>query len=462
MLACLAQACHPLVDPDTLRPALMAVVDRFVSDRSRPEVMAVGLNAVREICARTPLVMDATLLSDLLMYVKHRDKPVATAARSLLNLYRVLDPTLLHKTQRGREAAMAGAEPLRYGESTTVDGVENINLLARYREHGEQFPFIGDDVDGEAGEELADDQDDGSADASELSQEEGDDGEDDGISFDEDDDGNEAPADDDEDVDVDDNDDVDDDNDDGDDDGDDVNDDNDANDAQDDEHEPLAESDATTPPNKKRTSSAARLDAMRILSDRDYADLERAVEVARDAGSNAIKRKRMVEVEEEIGPLNAPIDKSVLEKGLKVAMSKEERQLKYGVRFDLRVFLFVCLLFVLSLSSNVCVLSHPFPSHSRKRNVRNDVPCMAWARVSRVVARRTSRKSTPRRVCSHAMVRVHDSNTTRRTRQRSVSATTRTVANIVKLLLLVLVERAAVVRSRASTQRDILSPGVAI
>jgi hypothetical protein len=62
VLAVLAQACHRLVDPDVLRPALMyfvchlslsivvnhffslfrAVVDRFVSDKSRPEVMSVG------------------------------------------------------------------------------------------------------------------------------------------------------------------------------------------------------------------------------------------------------------------------------------------------------------------------------------------------------------------------------------------------------------------------------------
>jgi protein SDA1 len=337
ILACLAQACHSLVDPETLRPALNAVVDRFVSDRSRPEVMAVGLNAVREICARTPLVMDATLLSDLIMYVKHRDKPVALAARSLLNLYRVLDPALLHKSQRGREAAIAGVEPLRYGETTTADGVENINLLARYREHGEQFPFM-------AGDGNNGDDDDG--DASELSQDEGGDDDDDGISFDDEHDGVDVEGDNDEELEeiVDgEEDDEDEDEEEGedehdehDDDDDDDDDDNDDVEVEDDEDDNNNAADATS---KKRTSSVARLDAVRILSDKDFADLERAVEVARDAGSNAIKRKRLMEVEDEIGPLNAPIDKSVLEKGLKVAMSKEERRLKFGVRIAFCVLL---------------------------------------------------------------------------------------------------------------------------
>jgi protein SDA1 len=326
----LAQACHALVDPDTLRPALMAVVDRFVSDRSRPEVMAVGLNAVREICARTPLVMDATLLSDLLMYVKHRDKPVATAARSLLNLYRVLDPSLLHKSQRGREAAMAGAAPLRYGESTTADGVENINLLARYREHGEQFPYVagdGNDVDDE----------DQSVDASELSHDEGAGDDDDGISFEdenEDDvevEGDEGEEQEEEEEEEEDDDDEEQQEEQEDDDDDDDEDEVDVDDEDDDAVDNVDDNADDVMTSKKRTSSAARLDAVRILSDSDFADLERAVEVARDAGSNAVKRKRMVEVEDEIGPLNAPIDKSVLEKGLKVAMTKEERQAKFGV-----------------------------------------------------------------------------------------------------------------------------------
>lgn len=46
--------------------------------------MAIGLNAVREICARTPLVMDATLLSDLVAYANDRNKGVAVRSPLLV------------------------------------------------------------------------------------------------------------------------------------------------------------------------------------------------------------------------------------------------------------------------------------------------------------------------------------------------------------------------------------------
>ena len=57
-----AQACHELVPPDALAPVLRQLVDAFVTDRARPEVMTLGLKTVRELCARTPLVMTPELL----------------------------------------------------------------------------------------------------------------------------------------------------------------------------------------------------------------------------------------------------------------------------------------------------------------------------------------------------------------------------------------------------------------
>lgn len=48
------------------------LVNAFVHDRARPEVMAVGLSAVREIAVRAPLVMTPELLQDLAMYKRAR------------------------------------------------------------------------------------------------------------------------------------------------------------------------------------------------------------------------------------------------------------------------------------------------------------------------------------------------------------------------------------------------------
>ena len=62
VLAALVQACHELVPPDALAPVLRQLVDQFVHDRARPEVMTIGLKTVREICTRAPLVMTPELL----------------------------------------------------------------------------------------------------------------------------------------------------------------------------------------------------------------------------------------------------------------------------------------------------------------------------------------------------------------------------------------------------------------
>ena len=58
----LPQACHDLVPPDVLAPVIRQLVDQFVHDRARPEVVTIGLKTVRELCTRTPLVMTPELL----------------------------------------------------------------------------------------------------------------------------------------------------------------------------------------------------------------------------------------------------------------------------------------------------------------------------------------------------------------------------------------------------------------
>src|SRR5689334_2652532 len=70
---------------------------------------------MREICRRCPLAMGEDLLSDLIQYKTHRDKGlgvrclvavlislpgVIMAARSLIQLFREVNPELLHKKER--------------------------------------------------------------------------------------------------------------------------------------------------------------------------------------------------------------------------------------------------------------------------------------------------------------------------------------------------------------------------
>lgn len=133
ILAYTAQATHSLIPPDTLYPVLRAIADNFVSEGAAEPVIAAGLNGVREICTRAPLAMTETLLQDLTGYKKggdHKNKGVMMAARSLIALFREINPELLHRRDRGRDVSMsmsAGTQKkaLAYGEIECYDGTQS-------------------------------------------------------------------------------------------------------------------------------------------------------------------------------------------------------------------------------------------------------------------------------------------------------------------------------------------------
>ncbi|KAH9869935.1 hypothetical protein J1614_006856 [Plenodomus biglobosus] len=160
-LACLAQATHSYVPPDVLEPLVQKIANEFVSEASASEVAAAGLNAIREICARQPLAMTDTLLQDLVMYRKSKDKGTMMAAKGLLSLYREVGADLLNKRDRGKDAAMgirAGTiKERRYGEEE-VGGIEGIELLEKWKEEErrKQREAAGLDPDGSDGQEELD------------------------------------------------------------------------------------------------------------------------------------------------------------------------------------------------------------------------------------------------------------------------------------------------------------------
>lgn len=134
-LAAAAQSSHNLVPPDVLGPVVRKVADEFVSDGVAAEVAAAGLNAIREILVRSPLAIEPPLLHDLVAYKGSKSKPVVIAARSLIQFYRETDPSLLPVKERGKAATMAlksgGVHVPKYGEETTGDGIEGLELLAK-------------------------------------------------------------------------------------------------------------------------------------------------------------------------------------------------------------------------------------------------------------------------------------------------------------------------------------------
>ncbi|XWS22708.1 hypothetical protein CRYUN_Cryun29cG0059200 [Craigia yunnanensis] len=172
LLAAAVQACHDMVPPDAVEPLFKQIVNQFVHDRSRTEAIAVGLNVIREICLRMPLLMTEDLLQDLALYKKSHEKAVSAAARSLITLFREVCPSLLVKKDRGRPVDPK-ARPRAYGEVNVLSNVPDIELL----EHENEINGNGDEnsdgaasISSDDGNENSDDEesqytaDDGSED----------------------------------------------------------------------------------------------------------------------------------------------------------------------------------------------------------------------------------------------------------------------------------------------------------
>ncbi|KAI9754810.1 MAG: hypothetical protein M4579_004535 [Chaenotheca gracillima] len=139
-LVSLAQSTHNLIPPDVLEPLIQKIANEFVSEAAAAEVAASGLNAIREVCTRQPLAMTDTLLQDLVMYRKSKDKGVVMAAKGLLSLYREVGADMLRKRDRGKAATMgirAGKiTERRFGDvgAGAEGGIEGLELLEEWME----------------------------------------------------------------------------------------------------------------------------------------------------------------------------------------------------------------------------------------------------------------------------------------------------------------------------------------
>lgn len=107
-----------------MEPVLKSLANNFVTEGNSSDVIAVGylyhswhfftlilyyqinvifyfrLNTIREMCQRAPLIMTEDLLRDLVDYKRHRVRSVSVAAQSLIHIYRISMPSLLHKRDR--------------------------------------------------------------------------------------------------------------------------------------------------------------------------------------------------------------------------------------------------------------------------------------------------------------------------------------------------------------------------
>ncbi|KAK4286885.1 hypothetical protein Pmani_040026 [Petrolisthes manimaculis] len=143
-----AQAAHSQVPPDDLEPVLKTLADNFVTERYSNEVIAMGLNAIRELCFRNPYCMSEDLLQDLTQYKSHKDKGVMMAARSLIAVFRDKNPELLRKKDRGAPTELTMEKKQeKFGENTAKSYIPGAEILAFKTNEIEDF---GSDSDSDS------------------------------------------------------------------------------------------------------------------------------------------------------------------------------------------------------------------------------------------------------------------------------------------------------------------------
>uniref|UniRef100_A0A3Q3VUB5 Protein SDA1 n=1 Tax=Mola mola TaxID=94237 RepID=A0A3Q3VUB5_MOLML len=158
ILLCAAQASHQLVPPEIIEPVIMTIANNFVTDRNSGEAMTVGINAIKEVAARCPLAITEDLLQDLAQYKTHKDKNLMMSSRGLIQLFRSLNPQILHKKDRGRPTeASAEAKIKDYGELEAKDYIPGAEVLEVDVEKNEEE----DDEDGWESASISDDDEDG-------------------------------------------------------------------------------------------------------------------------------------------------------------------------------------------------------------------------------------------------------------------------------------------------------------
>merc|ERR1712226_611508 len=99
-----AQATHDQVPSDVIERLVRTICHNFISDQNADEVMAVGLNCVREIVSRCPAALEGNeeLVDDLAQFRRHRNRGVMTASRSIIQMLKEVNPALLKRKQRGK------------------------------------------------------------------------------------------------------------------------------------------------------------------------------------------------------------------------------------------------------------------------------------------------------------------------------------------------------------------------
>uniref|UniRef100_A0A0N4ZTA4 Protein SDA1 homolog n=1 Tax=Parastrongyloides trichosuri TaxID=131310 RepID=A0A0N4ZTA4_PARTI len=149
-----AQACHDLVPPDLVENLVKVIANNFVTDKASSEAIVVGLNTIREIYANCPHAADSDLVQDLVQYRSYKNKNVAMASKGIVTLFREINPSMLHRKDRGRPTEKSAAideTELTFGALKAKSFIPGAEIL-----YGVEEGLEMEDVDSDVSEDWID------------------------------------------------------------------------------------------------------------------------------------------------------------------------------------------------------------------------------------------------------------------------------------------------------------------
>jgi protein SDA1 len=149
LLSILASAVHQSTNTDIVYELIKTIADRFVVEHLDEEIIIIGLNTIREICAKNPYGMTPELLGDLCAYKKESIKGVVMAARGIISIFREQRPDILPKADRARYKDEKEEAP---AQDTVLDSVLEIAMTRPLTDEEINKIKEGRDVVGEIGE----------------------------------------------------------------------------------------------------------------------------------------------------------------------------------------------------------------------------------------------------------------------------------------------------------------------
>ena len=157
ILLSVVESCHELVSPESLEPIIKVLMREFVTDYRPGPMIQLGINTLREMSMRCPLALDQDTVRQIAQFKGYeKDKGVVAAARGVINLFRVINPGVLERKDRGKEAQMNLKDrvPQQYGETKVLKSIPGLGEALRLEDEEGEFDE-DDEMDSDDEEDSA-------------------------------------------------------------------------------------------------------------------------------------------------------------------------------------------------------------------------------------------------------------------------------------------------------------------